>query len=275
MQRTSPRRLTKRLPTLLQLVASADPVSEGVVGWRYGPGCLALGEAILSPKSGKESLSFGAPRSCLGSRRLFRVGICRRARCFSYYPGNHYGFGSDSTPPVGVESGATDPSGSSVTGVVAGPVDDVVVGGDVGSRGEPVALGSAAQVGDWVVSVVSVTPDGTDVVMAENQFNDPPVAGSQFFLVEVEGTYVGAESGSFWLDMTTKALGPSNVAYETFDAWCGVIPDDVTNTGETFPEGMVSGNLCWSVSSEDAGDLLMLLEASFSFDDTRIFYALG
>ena len=123
--------------------------------------------------------------------------------------------------------------------------------------------------------VIEVIPNATDLVMEENSFNDPPVDGNQFFVATLEAEYVGTESGNFWVDLSWKALGPSAVAYESFEATCGVFPDSITDAGETFPGGTITGNVCWSVAGDDASDLVMLLDDTFSFDDsTRLVYRL-
>jgi hypothetical protein len=142
------------------------------------------------------------------------------------------------------------------------------------SLAAPLEVGAVIQVGDWRLRVSGVTPDATDQVMAENQFNDPPVEGNQFFIASVEATYTGTDSSTFWVDMSLKAVGESHVAYEPFDATCGVIPGDINDTGETFPGGTVSGNVCWSIQTTDADSLVMIAEESFTFDETRAFLSL-
>ena len=37
--------------------------------------------------------------------------------------------------------------------------------------------------------------------MEENQFNDPPPEGNQFFIASLEATYTGTESSTFRIDM--------------------------------------------------------------------------
>ena len=175
--------------------------------------------------------------------------------------------GADSEPVATATTFQGSDDAVVTTSVVSG-------GGAGGTRENPVALGSAAQVGDWVIQVSSVSPDGADAVMAENQFNDPPAEGHQFFLVGLEATYVGEESATFWVDLSIKALGDSNVAYESFDAYCGLIPDAISDEGETFPGGTVSGNECWSIEAGDADSLVLIIESSFAFDDNdRTFFA--
>ena len=144
------------------------------------------------------------------------------------------------------------------------------------SLDSPIQLGAVVQAGSWRLRVSAITPDGTDEVMEENQFNDPPPEGNQFFIVSLEATYTGTESSTFWGDMTLKSVGDSRVAYEAYDASCGVIPDDIDDSGETFPGGTITGNVCWSIQSTDAASLVMIVEESFNFDDdTRAFFALA
>jgi hypothetical protein len=126
------------------------------------------------------------------------------------------------------------------------------------TRDTPVDVGAVVQVGDWRLRVAGVTPDATDEVLSENQFNDPPPEGNQFFIATVEATYTSDESSTFWIDMSLKAVGDSNVAYEAFEASCGVIPDDINDSGETFPGGTITGNVCWNIRSEDADSLIMI-----------------
>jgi hypothetical protein len=144
-----------------------------------------------------------------------------------------------------------------------------------GTRESPISLGQATRVGDWTMHVTSVVPNAIDAIMAENQFNDPPAPGHQFFMVTLEMTYGGSTSGDAYSDFSYDALGPSNVVYEEFQAGCGVIPSDISDSGEAFPGGVVSGNVCWSVTPEDAAALQMVLTPTASFDDEdRTFFAL-
>ena len=79
------------------------------------------------------------------------------------------------------------------------------------SLDSPIQLGTVVQVGSWRLRVSAITPDGTDEVMEENKFNDPPPEGNQFFIASLEATYTGTESSTFWVDMTLKSVGDSNV----------------------------------------------------------------
>ena len=136
------------------------------------------------------------------------------------------------------------------------------------SRTNPVPLGQAGRVADWDVSVAAVDDDATDEVLAENPFNEPPAAGSQFVIVRVRGTYAGGDSDHLWLH-SFNAVGDAAVTYQ--DRGCGVIPDPLDDAGEAFPGGTVEGNVCFEVPSTQVASLVMFVERSL---EDRTFFAL-
>ena len=150
-----------------------------------------------------------------------------------------------------------------------------IEGGEVGSRGNPVAAGVTARVGDWDVAVLSAVPDATAAVLAENQFNDPPREGRQFYMVEIAATYRGEGSEFLWSGLTVSALGESSVAYQGgFEDSCGAIPGEIDEISEVFPGGSLRGFMCWPVRAEDAAGLVLFVEEAFNFGDSRVFMAI-
>lgn len=143
-----------------------------------------------------------------------------------------------------------------------------------GTRDNPVPLGKGRTLtGDWVLKVVSADPNGADAVMAENQFNDPPADGHQFFLVRLSLTNKSAESGAAFSAVDVHAVGASAVAYDSFE--CGVIPDELDAFTEIFPGGKIEGNVCFDIEAGDADSLVLYAEPLFSFaDKDRVFFAL-
>jgi hypothetical protein len=166
------------------------------------------------------------------------------------------------------------PAGEPATPAAASD-DDIAFaeGGD--DRDDPVALGDTARVDDYAITVLSVTPDANDVVAGENQFNDPPAEGNQFYIARVEVTYLGQGSGDPGFALNFQAVGDRNVGYTTFDDSCGVIPESGLDAGELFPGGSVEINVCWQVASEDVESLLMYVEPLFSFDAEPVWFALA
>ena len=146
--------------------------------------------------------------------------------------------------------------------------------GDESSRENPVPAGETVRVGDWDMKVLSATPDATAAVLAENEFNDPPAAGRQFYIIEVAATYQGQASEAMAVGLTVSAVGDSAVAYLSFDDTCGVIPGELNQFGEVFPGGTQAGNLCWQVATDDLDSLVLIVDNAFSFDEDRAFMAL-
>ena len=77
---------------------------------------------------------------------------------------------------------ATDPPASDTTVIAPPASSDVVAGappGVTGDRDNAVPLGLVADIGaGWRLQVLEVLPDGAAAVAAENEFNEPPPAGS-------------------------------------------------------------------------------------------------
>lgn len=139
----------------------------------------------------------------------------------------------------------------------------------VGTRENPVPLGEVVDLGNgFAFRVVDVIPDAWEVIIAENQFNEPAAQGYQFFIATIEVTYNGEGSVEMGGGFGYRAVGASGVAYESgFE--CGVIPNEFRDT-ELFTGGTITGNLCWQIRSEDADSLVMYLGEGAD----RIYFAL-
>jgi hypothetical protein len=137
------------------------------------------------------------------------------------------------------------------------------------SRANPAPIGTTLPISTllapsgWQLRVNSVVPDGTQQVLAANQFNKPPPSGQQFFLISITATYTGAgSSDAGGVIDRLKAVGASNVAYtQGLNNSCGVTPAPdfilVTIGVDVFSGGSVTGNICFSVLSSDASSLVL------------------
>jgi hypothetical protein len=142
--------------------------------------------------------------------------------------------------------------------------------GEVGTRENPIPLGTEVQIGGWTVKVTGLTRDATAAMMEANQFNDEPAAGQEYVLVDLAATYTGEESGTFWLDVGGTLLGSAG---NTFDR-TGISPSSISDAGETFSGGSIEGDLSFIVDSDQVPGALLILEESWSFDTNRVFMAL-
>jgi hypothetical protein len=66
--------------------------------------------------------------------------------------------------------------------------------GTRGTREDPVTAGELADIGGgWRLQVLGFTPDATAEIMAANEFNEPPPAGSTFTMVSLAMGYFGVD----------------------------------------------------------------------------------
>lgn len=146
----------------------------------------------------------------------------------------------------------------------------------LGTRTNPLAVGTTIELGGWELSVTEVTLDATDDVLAHNQFNDEPADGRQFLMFWVEATYEGDESGNPWLDFSWAIVGGGGNTFSSgSDDYCGSIPNSLGDQGETYPGGSVDGNVCIAVASDQIDGATIRVEETFSFDDTRAFFTVN
>lgn len=140
-----------------------------------------------------------------------------------------------------------------------------------GTRENPIPLLSPASVGAWTITVTAVDFDAWDVVEQENMFNDPPAEGNVYVLVSLDASYAGDESGTFWVDISTKFLGNKG---NTFREAYAVAPNEISDSGEVFPGASVSGTVLFEVPAEQLQGGMLLAEETWNWGDTRTFFAI-
>ena len=112
-----------------------------------------------------------------------------------------------------------------------------------GTRQNPIPIGQTVTSKDWEVTLGVPREAGAEVAAA-NQFNDRPKAGFEFWVVPVTATYIGDESGSVMFGVRVSFVGSDN---RTYNDYCGVIPDPLSDVGELYQGGVAKGNACVSV----------------------------
>jgi hypothetical protein len=168
----------------------------------------------------------------------------------------------DGTPEIGLGIAATPISGT-----------EIDPSAPAGSFQNPVPVGEPTDVGGgWEITVVSVTPDATEAVLAENSFNDPPEEGRQFFVAEVKVTNTGSSTETFDGNFRLRANGQSTeYDYRPFADRCGVVANEWEEV-PIAPGESVTANACWSVRAEDA-PYLKLFDVE-AVTETRVYFSL-
>ncbi len=115
--------------------------------------------------------------------------------------------------------------------------------GDSGSRNNPLPIGSTVSNPEWEVTL-GEPHEAWAEILAENQFNDPPEAGMEYWIVPITATYTGDDTGTPWIDITVEFVGSDN---RTYSDNCGVVPDQLMDVDELYPDGVATGNTCVAV----------------------------
>lgn len=112
-----------------------------------------------------------------------------------------------------------------------------------GTRENPYAFGQQVSNDDWTVDL-GKPKLADDIVKKENPYNEAPADGMEFWMVPVEATYTGAETGWPAMDISVAFVGDDA---KTYNDSCGVIPDDLMDVDELYEGGQAEGNVCVQV----------------------------
>jgi hypothetical protein len=142
-----------------------------------------------------------------------------------------------------------------------------------GSRESPIPINSQAPIADnWQLKVLSTEPDGTKDVLATNGGRQPP-SGAQYFLAKVQLTNTGDAGRAFDSAARLRTVGPSGVPYLALASACGNVPNALS-TGAVDGGATITGNICWAVQSQDAGNLALYDAPLTGSDLLRTYFAL-
>ncbi|MBN1192745.1 MAG: DUF4352 domain-containing protein [Coriobacteriia bacterium] len=151
---------------------------------------------------------------------------------------------------------------------------DVADDDDLGTRGNPIPVGTPVEIGDWEVTVTDVDTDADDVIAAASEFNEPPIEGSRFVLVTVSGTYNGENSGNFWMDMWYQFVGSGGNTYDSGGENMATTPNPISDAGDAFNGASVSGDMVFEVPVDQIEDGVVEMWSGASFDDTKVYFGL-
>lgn len=132
-----------------------------------------------------------------------------------------------------------------------GVVDEEEPAGEAdGTRANPLPVGSTISTDNWEVTVNDVNLDATDVILAENMFNDAPEDGHVYIMVELTATYVGSdpEGDAPWVGV--EYVSASGNSFETYDAFVSE-PNSFDRTGTLYEGASTTGNIALQVPADD------------------------
>lgn len=134
-----------------------------------------------------------------------------------------------------------------------------------GSRENPYPIGQTVGNQDWQVTLGQPHEAWTEI-RANNEFNDPPKAGMEFWIVPVNAVYTGDATGNVQFGVAVKFVGSDN---RTYGDSCGVIPNPLSDIGDLYKNGVAKGNTCVAVPAGADG----LWTVSTGFGGNPVFFS--
>ena len=128
--------------------------------------------------------------------------------------------------------------------------------GDGTDPSAPLPAGTEIATGNWQVVISDVVPDATDMVLAEDPSNVAPAAGNQYYMFQVDATYLADGSSVAWGDLLFGVAFNNTVYAEP----CGFIPNDLLDAPEVLTDGTATGNNCVAVPSDGVADAMISVE---------------
>ena len=140
----------------------------------------------------------------------------------------------------------------------------------------PVAAGGVLQGTNGTKTIVTgivKDADAWELILAENQFNDPPAEGYRFYMVAVSVSYPsGTDSIHVNHADDYDLVGDNRAVYddEFRDHCSGIIPGELS--AELYPGGQAEGIVCFEVPADDSN--FILIHQPGSRDENRRFLKL-
>lgn len=144
--------------------------------------------------------------------------------------------------------------------------------GYAATREDPIPRSVAAPVGGgFVVSVDALDPDAAAALETSGGFVSEPEPGEQFVLVSLTVGFDGEEEPQTLSNLNAQIIGgTSGVGVDNFG--CGSFPTQLSSRQiKLFTGGVVTGDMCFAVPSDDIAGMQLSVEGSFGTDRTVVF----
>lgn len=138
------------------------------------------------------------------------------------------------------------------------------------SKTKPVAIGNAAKVGNWDVTVNSVDLDATERIVKFDEYNTPPSEeGSIYVMANVTAKYNGDKDTLIWGDLAYYFQTADGTVIDPLSL---LIPEDLM-TDKTFKKGTeITGNIGFEVPADAVDGGLVSFESFAKGPLGTVFY---
>ena len=143
------------------------------------------------------------------------------------------------------------------------------------SRNQPMPKGKPIEFTDGTAIIIeSVTDNANQTIKRHDGLTKPPPSGHQFLLVKIKVSNQGDEPIDIYMVNELSLVGKSNVSYgQGLECW--TFPNEIDTSRTLFPDGSLSGNICFTVKSSDVDSLVMYYDTfNILGDDEYVYWSL-
>lgn len=159
---------------------------------------------------------------------------------------------------------SSNPSSTRTPSATASPSASVSGSSSATASAELLPLGTAAEVGEYSVSVSSVQLNATDAILGFNEFNEAP--DGQYVLITLDVVYNGNEEGDPWLDLTPAFVGSDSRQYD--ESTCTATLDlEGTSVPTLENGGAAQYEVCMDVPATALPGQRVLVEETFGLTE--------
>lgn len=134
----------------------------------------------------------------------------------------------------------------------------------VGTADNPIGAGSGYVIGLYTIEVRGFTADATQRVAEMSILNPPPAPGNQYVLVEIAITFNERDSFGSAAAIPFRVTDGAQ-SWDQYPPPCGIVDDDLLESGFISPGDTLVGNACFEVPSASVPSLVLTTEG-FSGD---------
>ncbi|WP_421741206.1 hypothetical protein [Cellulomonas sp.] len=170
-----------------------------------------------------------------------------------------------SAPALEDKPAAVVPSEDSVAEESPAPEPPAEEPAEQGTRANPFPKGTTVGTDEVQLALGEVTWNATDIVAAENQFNEPAAEGSTYAIVPVTITNVSqADAVQPWLAFDVSFVADDG---RSFEEEYVVVPAPLSDVDDLYAGGVGTGNLVFALPNDVSGGGVWAIEETFAFGD--------
>lgn len=141
----------------------------------------------------------------------------------------------------------------------------------VGTRDNPLPVGSEVVGTSWTVTVNGVDLDATEKLAAQNSLNEAPPEGYVHILADLTIEYTGDDPNGAYTEYLINYVTADGNTLEL--SWVDVGPDEFTTLSEMYPGATHTGWMPFTVPAETAADGVLAITPDMSSD--KVFVAVS